>query len=152
MSTTFTQDLQFENELIEKIFIKQNFSNAHSLFIIKDYFKFFDVVFIGKTGSVTTVEVKIDRLATKTGNIALEYGYNGKLSGIEVSTSDCYCFVIEKTDNYELNFIKTSELKRIIAETEHRIVKGGDNKSADIHLLPLTTIYDSLVKQVEASK
>ena len=83
-----------------------------------------------------TIEVKTDYKALQTGNVFVEYFSRGKESGISVSQSDWYCFIIS---NDNIIFIKTKKLKvlcRKYLNTTKEVLGGDNNTSAGI-LLPL---------------
>lgn len=91
-------------------------------------------VFAGKR-----VEVKRDFLATKTGNIFIEYFSRGKKSGISVSQADYYCFWL--SDSHCV-LITTEMLKskcRVYLGSE-RDVLGGDSNTSKGILLPLSDL------------
>lgn len=75
------------------------------------------------------IEVKFDRMATNTGNLAIEF-YNTKLnkpSGIDATRSDFWVVVLEPFSAYIANVV---ELKKYIEDNKPvRIVHGGDDNS-----------------------
>jgi len=82
------------------------------------------------------IECKRDRKTKDTGNVAVEFRYRGKPSGIAVTKADWYCFII--TDNVIIT-IKTDVLKDI-ARGFYRlgsVVKGGDDDASDMILIPI---------------
>lgn len=85
------------------------------------------------------IEVKTDLQAHETGNVYVEYESRGKPSGIAISQSDYYCFVISKD---AFIFISSEELKkrcRRFLNTE-RDRKGGDSNTSKGILLPVTQL------------
>ena len=91
---------------------------------------------LGKILNNKKIEVKTDLKAYKTGNVYVEYESRNKASGISITQSDYYCFVIS---DYSFFFIKTSELKvkcRKYLNTS-RDKKGGDNNTSKGILLPI---------------
>lgn len=82
------------------------------------------------------VECKFDRMAHKTGNIALEVGYKGNPSGIVTSKSKWWAVGIKKG----FFIILTEELKMtcVLYDT----INGGDNGNSKIKLIPI----DDLVR------
>lgn len=93
---------------------------------------------IGKLLSEKKIEIKKDMLAKKTGNVFVEYMSRGKISGIDRSEADYYCFVIEKL----IIFLPTVDLKKLIEPLKgtKRDVRGGDKNTSRGILLPLTTL------------
>lgn len=80
------------------------------------------------------LEVKADRRAHETGNIAIEIECYGKPSGLSVSEAKHYAFVCE-----HITFIiETQKLKDKIANMKKPwIVFGGDNNASKMVLLPI---------------
>ena len=89
---------------------------------------------LGRIFNDTTVEVKYDLQATKTGNVYVEYKSGGKSSGIARSEADYYCFAFGNT----FHLIGTSELKEKCRKylNTPRDRKGGDNNTSMGILLP----------------
>ena len=99
-----------------------------------------------------TVEVKTEHgsfsLPKKwntTGNIAIEYEYDGYPSGIAVTKSDYWCHVlaIEDIDCCMMLF-KTDHLKRLIKTSNYRGVLGGDHNKSRLVLIPLADVFNDL--------
>lgn len=94
------------------------------------------------------VEVKTDRMAHKTGNIAVEYECRGKPSGISTTEADYWAFII-----YSGNYIvitKTEMLKKIARYwfTHGKVVAGGDDNASMMVLIPIKelnniTLYET---------
>ena len=86
------------------------------------------------------VEVKTDRMAHLTGNIAVEFRCRGKLSGISTTEADYWAFVLNQ--NKTIIFIEVNELKRIARECFKKglIKNGGDNNRSEMVLIPLITL------------
>jgi hypothetical protein len=82
------------------------------------------------------IEVKTDRLAIKTGNIAIEYECRGKPSGIAATKADWWA--IQYTDGAIL-FIKTERLKEICRRLYKTSANksGGDDNASKMILVPL---------------
>jgi hypothetical protein len=98
---------------------------------------------LSKTGNVT-VEVKTDRLAVKTGNLAVEFRYRGRPSGIQTTKADEYFFVVVEQDGsirYRFN-IPTARLKKI-AHSRYKngfTVRGGQNNQSEMVLVPVNLL------------
>ena len=88
----------------------------------------------------SSIEVKTDLKAAKTGNVFVEYKSREQSSGIATTKADYYCFVIS---NNSFIFITTEALKvkcRMYFNTD-RDIKGGDNNTSQGILLPLKELY-----------
>ena len=88
----------------------------------------------------SSIEVKTDLQAAKTGNVFVEYKSREQLSGIATTKADFYCFVISKD---AFIFITTETLKakcRVYFNTS-RDIKGGDNNTSQGILLPVKDLY-----------
>ena len=100
---------------------------------------------LSKTGNVT-VEVKTDRLAVKTGNLAVEFRYRGRPSGIQTTKSDEYFFVIVEQDGsirYRLN-IPTAKLKKIAYRRYMNglTTTGGQYNATEMILIPIIDLLN----------
>lgn len=100
---------------------------------------------LSKTGNVT-VEVKTDRLAVKTGNLAIEFRYRGRPSGIQTTKSDEYFFVIVEQDGsirYRLN-IPTAKLKKIAYRRylNGLTTTGGQYNATEMILIPIIDLLN----------
>ena len=100
---------------------------------------------LSKTGNVT-VEVKTDRLAVKTGNLAVEFRYRGRPSGIQTTKADEYFFVIVEEDGsirYRLN-IPTAKLKKIAYRRylNGLTTTGGQYNATEMILIPIIDLLN----------
>ena len=100
---------------------------------------------LSKTGNVT-IEVKTDRLAVKTGNLAVEFRYRGRPSGIQTTKSDEYFFVIVEQDGsirYRLN-IPTAKLKKIAYRRylNGLTTTGGQYNATEMILIPIIDLLN----------
>lgn len=110
----------------------------------------FDIdVIYGETGEnhvlsllngVTKVEVKTDRIAHRTGNIAVEYASRGLPSGISTTEADYWAFVIG--ENKTVVFITTERLKELARYwyKSGSVVSGGDDNTSKIILIPINEL------------
>ena len=86
------------------------------------------------------IEVKSERSWwKKTGNIAIEYEYRGKPSGIYATTSDYWFHRLEgDRDEFCTLVFKTSILKGIVDKYKDKLTKNvGDNKASKCVLNPI---------------
>ena len=106
------------------------------------YFKEYDFTYT-KDDETFKVEVKSDRLASRTGNLFIEFECRNKPSGIGATTADYWVYFILfcKNNNVyggeviktECYVIPTDELKKLIKRC--RIVSGGDDYASKGYLL-----------------
>lgn len=90
---------------------------------------------LGKIFYASTIEVKNDLVAHKTGNVFVEYESRNKPSGISRSQSDYYCFCF----NDSFHIIQTEKLKDLCRKylNTDRDVLGGDQNTSRGILLPI---------------
>lgn len=91
------------------------------------------------------IEVKSERSWwRKTGNIAIEYEYRGKPSGIYATTSDYWFHRLEgDRDEFCTLVFKTSILKGIVDKYKNKLTKNvGDNKASKCVLIPIKDIFN----------
>lgn len=88
---------------------------------------------------LSTIEVKTDFLADKTGNIAVEYESWGKPSGIATTSARHWVFVIPGKIAL---FVETTRLKEIARRfyQDGKVVKGGDLDKSKMVLIPITEL------------
>jgi hypothetical protein len=125
---TFDRDAR-EGEKYERLAV-QYFEQGEVEFSSGE-FSAYDFIINGKL----KVEVKSDYIATRTGNIAIEYKCNGKKSGIYSSEADYYLyFVIGEPDR--VFKIPTQELIAL-AEEKGRKISGGDGGKSRMYLIKI---------------
>ena len=130
--TKFQQDLKLGNDYELK---SLDYIEHDSYKQIKGYHKEFDLM-ITHNNTNTTYEIKSDRLASKTGNFAIEYECNNKPSGITSTTADYYIyFVINRNKEDDCYKIPTEELRELAPK--YRKVKGGDGYRSLMRLIPI---------------
>ena len=91
------------------------------------------------------IEVKSERSWwKKPGNIAIEYEYRGKPSGIYATTSDYWFHRLEgDRDEFCTLVFKTSILKGIVDKYKDKLTKNvGDNKASKCVLIPIKDIFN----------
>ena len=111
---------------------------------MKGYFKEYDLI-ITKDGKETKIEVKSDKQASKTGNLAIEYECNNKPSGITSSTADYWIyFIVYPEEKREECFkIPIDHLKNIIKTC--RKVSGGDGMRSRLYLVKKSLVEKYLI-------
>tara|TARA_B100000927_G_C16343651_1_gene420330 strand:- start:425 stop:823 length:399 start_codon:yes stop_codon:yes gene_type:complete len=90
------------------------------------------------------IEVKSERSWwRKTGNIAIEYEYRGKPSGIYATTSDFWFHRLEgNKEEFCTLVFRTSILKKIVDKYKDKLTKDvGDNKASKCVLIPIKEIF-----------
>ena len=89
-------------------------------------------------------EVKTERSWwRKSGNIAIEYEFRGKPSGIYATTSDYWFHRLEgDRDEFCTLVFKTSILKGIVDKYKDKLTKNvGDNKASKCVLIPIKEMF-----------
>lgn len=84
------------------------------------------------------VEVKEDLLYEKTGNVAIEFESRGKASGILSSTADYWAYVLGD----KIYLVKTLSLYETLRKGDFKKVKGGDNRTSRLYLVPLLSFKE----------
>lgn len=84
------------------------------------------------------IEVKCDRLAHKTGNLAIEYECNGQPSGLNSTKAHIWIYFIVHTK--EVFIIPVKKLKELINNCKS--VNGGDGYRSKMFLLPKNNLLD----------
>ena len=86
------------------------------------------------------VEVKRDKIAAATGNLAIEYESRGKPSGISTSQAEWWCFILSgKLEDKIIIIIELEKLKDIcrIEFVAGNIKSMGDNNTSKAILIPI---------------
>ena len=117
---------------------------------IQGYFKEYDLEII-KDGKKTTIEVKSDKQASLTGNLAIEYKCNKKPSGITTTTADFWIYFIVydriidgvNHSREECYKIPTEELRQLVKKC-HK-VSGGDGNRSRMYLLKKSAVRGYLI-------
>jgi len=93
---------------------------------------------ITKDGVKQYIEVKADRKAYKTGNICIEYEYNGYPSGINATIAEVFFIYVVHDDNlklYEVYKVPTDYIKDLIQNKKYFIsCNGGDFNKSKMYL------------------
>ena len=77
-----------------------------------------------------TVEVKRDFIASRTGNVFVEFHSRGKASGIATTRADFWAFIL---DGERVIIVPTQFLQQVArkAYKQGRTVRGGDNNTSE---------------------
>lgn len=79
------------------------------------------------------VEVKVDRKAATTGNVAVEVAYAGQPSGVMTSPATYWAFLIDD----EAIIVRTEGLRAAVLARPLPEVDAGDGHKARVRLLPV---------------
>lgn len=106
------------------------------------YFDFTGVI----DGKTYAFEVKNDKKAKETGNIAIEYMCNDKGSGITTTYADYWCVKID-----ERYFIaRTNNIKKAINEVKYfKTVSGGNGNRSKMYLFKVEYFTKELCVQIK---
>ena len=100
-----------------------------------------------KTERYRVTSVKSNKEWKETGNIAIEYKYKGKPSGISTTNAKTWIHLLSDEDEVVGGFIiKTKilkiRLKEMLKNGTARTIKGGDNNNSEMILVPIKEIYN----------
>ena len=91
---------------------------------------------------ILKVEVKHDKMALDTDNIAIEYEYKGRPSGIKNTKANLWCYVIDG----EVYICSTQKLIEYLQVSEYITTCGGDGKKSRLILLPIDEFKKLFIK------
>lgn len=119
MENTFRQDLAlgefWELEAVKKM-------SPDTYLKMEGKFSYFDYITV-KDNVITLIEVKSDRWASKTGNIAIECISSGKASGIQLTQAHYWMYVVIDKEP-EFYKIPVPILKDLIQRQEYSEIKA----------------------------
>jgi hypothetical protein len=135
----FRRDLKVGLEYEERAL---NYFDYDSVEMSKGNFKEYDFKY-EKNNECVKVEVKSDRLSSKTGNFFIEFECRGKPSGLNATTADYWCYFVLHYEpgnianivSYDCYIIPTDELKNLVKGC--RVVNGGDDYLSKGYLLKI---------------
>ena len=120
----------------------------------KGNFKPYDLIITHKSKTYK-IEVKSDRQAGKTGNMAIEYECNGKPSGITTTEADYYVYFIIYMDEIQEDGLPREECYKIpikklikIAKECHN-VRGGDGNRSCMYLVHKSLVKKYLINKIQ---
>ena len=137
-TTKFQEDLK-RGQLYEIKALQYLKYNTYE--IKKGYYSACDLIL----DNTTKVEVKSERLAGITGNIAVEYSCNGRPSGILSTEADLWGHFIVYDAYEEFYLIPIQDLRNIVRNC--RSVRGGDGGRSQMYL-----VNKSLIQQYKTEK
>lgn len=140
-----TQGRYFELELLKHIKYS-TYETAQD----KGNFKDWDIRTIDEADKATTYEVKSESKAYHTGNICIEFEYNGLPSGIDATKADIWGHYIVKApyqlNNYKLILIPVSKLKEYIELKQYKFIcNGGDYNRSKLYIFPINFFKEYIV-------
>ena len=144
MSSNFNSDLSFGN-FYEKQALE--YFKYDSFEIKTGMFKPYDLLLKSRYGQLK-IEVKADRLAWKTGNLAIEYECSGKPSGISSTRADYYLYFVKESGKEDKAFkIPVKDFPKLVKGC--RSVSGGDGYRSKMYLLPYKFLSEYLVEKIK---
>ena len=110
--------------------------------------KEYDLITV-KNNIKNKIEVKSDRQAPLTGNMAIEYECRNKPSGINATTADFWLYFVvgDKDSCYK---IPVDTLKELVKNC--RKVSGGDDMASKMYLLKWNTLDKYKIEKIEKKK
>lgn len=87
----------------------------------------YDLLLLGR------VEVKVDRIAVQSGQVAVEVSFHGQPSGILTTTAMLWTIVLED----EAIEVRVDVLRDAILRGRHREVSAGTSGAARVRLVPV---------------
>lgn len=109
------------------------------------YRKEYDLI-IYKNDVMIKIEVKSDRQASRTGNLAIEYECNRKPSGISSTEADYWIYFIVHPDRDECYKIPIHDLRELVKDCYK--VSGGDGMRSKMYLLNKNKIQNYLIDKI----
>ena len=140
---TFSSDLEFGNSYEMKLLEHIDYDEY---FISKGNFKPYDIKIL-KDKKYIRYEVKADRLAYKTNNIAIEYECSEKPSGINTTRAKYYAyFIVKPNDLYDLYIVPVKNINELIKDEKYKkIVSGGYLFKSKMYLFDLNLFSKYIV-------
>lgn len=133
--TNFYKDLEFGNKFEQEALKYFKFKDFK---ISKGKFKPYDIELIVEDDKKMFIEVKSDRIAHRTGNLAIEFECSGIPSGLTTTQAHKWIYFIEESK--EVFIIPVEKLRELISNC--RVVSGGDGYRSKMYLLPKGKIAD----------
>lgn len=93
-------------------------------------------------------EVKADKLASKTGNLCIEYECAGQPSGISTTQANHYAYFVVSGNSHELYLIPVDRLKQYIETASPRKMNGGDGYRSRFYLIQKSVFADCLTPRL----
>lgn len=135
----FTKDLKI-GQHAQNYIIKELSEELPGLKSIQGNFSNYDLV----SDDGYTIEVKFDIKSKLTDNIAIEYEYNRKPSGIAKTKAIEWIHIYYMDDGWVFSRLKIHTLKEYLRSNwkYFKKLEGGDNNSSKIVLIPIDDFAD----------
>lgn len=136
----FKKDLKESEKDFQKV--KEFLLTKKAIEIKENYDGKYDLMF-EILDKVYTIEIKHDYLYKKTGNVAIEFKSRGKNSGIETTKASIWCYILDE----DLYFAKTKKIKTFLLTNNFKKIKGGDENTSEMYLIPLKNFQKLFIKK-----
>lgn len=88
------------------------------------------------------IEVKRDYITSTSGNLAIEYKYKGRPSGIAKTEADWWAIVVHRDDKDDMVLlVETERLKELCRKHYQNRMSGGDQQASRLILIPVCEIW-----------
>ncbi len=135
---TFRADLELGEEYQRRFLYLIEWEESK---MAKGKFKEWDIWIKDKDGQEILFEVKCDRKARSTGNLAIEFECNNQESGVTSTKADYWIHFVHGEPVYYM--IPIDVLKQKIADKKYeRIARGGDGFRAKMYLMKMFEFED----------
>lgn len=145
----FDKDLKNEQKnknLVSKFLTSNNFK------IINDNNDNKYDLLVNHSGDTTSIELKEDFEAARTGNVAIEYYSRGKPSGIRTTQADIYWYTVHYNGFYKYLAISVNKLKEFFKTSyDYYSVVGGDKNSYTKMYLMKVKLFESICNEMYKS-
>ena len=147
---SFAEDLSFgrEGEVIVRNLLESSGNFDYVIDCSNDkYFqdKDIDLLALATDGHIAKYEVKTDRIAHETGNIAFEIKTSGNIGCLAKTEADFVMYYIE--GNGRLYCFNAEQMRRYLRANRFRLYRMGDN--AEGHLLSINRLLrDGQIKRI----
>lgn len=133
----FKKDLSIGHKA--ELAVKNLINRIPGCFVLHDSKeKYYDICYQCEGKPEKKLEVKKSNTTKYTGKVVVEYEYLGRPSGIQTTTADFWCFVVES----EAYFISKSKLLDLFNESTHNV----ETHNAKICYIYLHKILENGVK------
>lgn len=160
----FKQDLENSEAGVQEIanLLVEHYTKAgHKVVGIKfDKTKAKDLGIRLSDGRCDDYEIKEDYLHHSTGNLAVEFSCNSKLSGITATKANYWVFIIHENKNLNGVFgcgriaavTTVSKLKALLESKSYRKMSGGDGGRAQMYLVPADDFLEIAFAKIPLSE
>jgi len=136
-SNCLKQGQKYEDELLKHIEY-DTFRTSQDMGVFYDW----DIE-TTKDDIITSYEVKSEHLASRTGNICVEYINNNKKSGIDATKADYWVHFVIHSTHYDMYVIPIERLRDLIKNKQYlRSLQGGDGYRSHFYLFPTKNLQE----------